>query len=52
MLCISLTKYICLTQNQTNFSAANQTQEKKTEKKKKTTARLEKTEGFTYIGFG
>lgn len=31
-----LTKYICLTQNETNFSAAYQTQQKKTKQNKKT----------------
>lgn len=34
MLCFSLTKYICLTQNETNFSAAYQTQENKKKQKK------------------
>lgn len=34
MLCFSLTKYICLTQNETNFSAVYQTQENKKKTKK------------------
>lgn len=40
-----LTKYLCLTQNETNFTAAYQTQQNK--KKKERKAKLEKTEGFT-----
>lgn len=42
-----LTKYLCLTQNETNFTAAYQTQQNKKKKKpKKRKAKLEKTEGF------
>lgn len=41
-----LTKYLCLTQNETNFTAAYQTQQNK-KRKKERKAKLEKTEGFT-----